>query len=373
MKICFTGDLFLGGDLKYSNSTQIVLSEHFHNADLRIANLEQAISNNPERAEKSTLYSNEGVLETAKLLNVDAVALSNNHIHDKKDQGITDTLNSLDKYGISFFGAGKNLEQAEQPYFINDKLCIIGYCEYDKAHLSKVKVAGKNSPGVNPLNYEKIKNDLAALPDKVKAILHFHWGREHVCLPDHEHIELAKKILTHDKVLLIIGMHSHRAQGIVKKNGKIAYLSLGNFLFPNFFLEPRTHISYPPNDKTDVKTTKDYHFVGKLTYKKWRTANRVSLMAVLDTQDQSIRHIPVYQHRERPVVQELSGIKKKLVLGFVQFCTLSYRLPSWLYKPIQKIYRLLKKALRYGYIFYFLLRQNGFNWTVHKTLDYLKR
>ena len=44
MKICLTGDTFLGGDLKDSKMDNIILFSEFHHADYRIINLEQAIS-----------------------------------------------------------------------------------------------------------------------------------------------------------------------------------------------------------------------------------------------------------------------------------------------------------------------------------------
>lgn len=373
MKVCFTGDLFLGGDLLQETPANIIQSEHFHNADIRIANLEQAVSESSERENKSTLYSPEEALEIANKLQIDCVALSNNHIHDKKEKGIRDTITSLNKYGIPFFGAGRNLEEASKPYWITDELCVIGYCEYGKGYLSKVKKAEKNSPGINPLKYDKIKNDLSSLPVDAKVILHLHWGREHVSLPDPEHIKLTQKLLALDKVQIIVGMHAHRIQGVITDGEKKGYLCLGNFLFPNFYLKPRTHVTYPQDVSSNICTTKDYHFVGELTYKKWRLVNRISVLLIFDTEDFSVKPIPVYQYPNEPRVKELTGSRKKMVLGAIKFYSMIYKAPLKLYTTIQYIYRVTKKVLRYGYIVFFLSYQNGLKWTYNKAIDYLRR
>jgi hypothetical protein len=374
VKVCFTGDLFLGGDIVDSSLTRYVESTAYDGADIRVANLEQPITDTPHRSEgKCTLFSGLRSLRVATGLKLDAVGLANNHIQDKGDMGIADTLQALRNAGISFFGAGVSLTEARKPYWIDDNTCIIGYCESDKPYLKKVQKASDHRPGVNPLSYDDIVSELAKLPDKTKAILHFHWGREHVALPDHDLIHLAKKLLGHEKVLCIIGMHTHRIQGIVEHNHKKAYMCLGNFLFPNFYVEPPTHIAYPEQIPDQVMTTRDYHFVGRLTYKKWRLKNRLSLMAVVDTETGTIDHVPVFQLADAPVVKELSGFRRKAVLMMVKWYSLLYRLPRPIYLVLQKADVIWTKAYRYTYAFIFLARQNGLTWAFQNAFVYLRR
>ncbi len=98
MKVCFTGDLFLGGDIVDSSLGRYVLSEVYYSSDIRVANLEQPITDTPHRSEgKCTLFSGLRSLRVATGLKLDAVGLANNHIEDKGDMGIVDTLQVVEK------------------------------------------------------------------------------------------------------------------------------------------------------------------------------------------------------------------------------------------------------------------------------------
>lgn len=357
-----------------SSLTRHIDCEDYFNASMRITNLEQAIdSTNLAIPDKCTLFSDEKALSKAKRLKINVASLANNHIQDKGLDGISKTTEALKKNNIAYFGAGENNKAAKQPFWVDHKLCILGYCEHNKHYLRKVQVATENSPGVNPLTYENIIDDLSSLPEKAKAILYLHWGREHVALPDHHIITLTKRLLAHQKVLCIIGSHAHRIQGIIDHKGKKAYLCLGNFLFPNFYVEPPTNITYPTSIPNNTKTTYGYHFVGKLTYKKWRRLNRTSLLVFYNTQTNDVSHIPVIQHPNEPFVEELSGHRKATVHRRIQVLSWIYKLPAALYVPLQKTNVLVNKAQRYSYAFFFLLRQNGVVWTLKKTFGFFNR
>ncbi len=374
MKVCFTGDLFLGGDIINSNSEQFVLSQEYYAADIRVSNLEQSFGSKKNRKDdKCTLYADPQSLSIAGLLKLDVAALSNNHIQDTGDDGIRSTIRLLKKNSISYFGAGQNIDEARAPYWIDNNTCVLGYCESGKPYLKKVQKATKNSPGVNPLSYDNILRDLNEVPDNAKAILHFHWGREHVALPEYDLIKLAKKLLAHEKVLCIIGLHAHRIQGVVKHQGKKAYMCIGNFIVPNFYIEPQTHIAYPKSFSEKVLTTKNYHFVGKLTYKKWSLKNRISLLVFVDIQKNTIHHIPMYQLPNQPMVKELIGFRKKLVFLTAKWYSLLYQLPKPAYIALQKANVLWDKVYKLTYSFIFLTRQNGLKWSVDKTNEYLRR
>ena len=247
MKIAMGGDVFLGGDLSDKSIDPKIKSEAFERSDIRIVNLEQPISINNSVADKCTLFSGPLAIDRLLSLHVNAVNLAHNHIHDKLDAGILETIQYLDKASIGHFGAGNNIQAAKEPYWIDETTCILGYCEFGRPYLKQIQVAKEDLPGVNPLMYESIIYDLNPLPPGKKAILYFHWGREHVWLPPYQDIQLAKKLLEDERVSLIIGMHCHRIQGYLEHNGKRAYMSLGNFLFSNFFIQPPTQIAYPEN------------------------------------------------------------------------------------------------------------------------------
>ena len=48
-------------------------------------------------------------------MGLDAVNLANNHILDHGKEGLISTIESCKKHNIDFFGAAKNLEEAQKP------------------------------------------------------------------------------------------------------------------------------------------------------------------------------------------------------------------------------------------------------------------
>ena len=337
MKVVFTGDLFLGGDLLEFEGRVIDVDE-FHDADLRVSNLESPLSSGKNSAKKPVLFAPESAVNTLVSLNVDIVNLANNHIQDKGNEGIEDTLNLLKDHNIDCFGSGTDLKQASKEIWLSSKICVLGYCQYDSPTLNWIQRAKEDSPGVNPLSLEKVIEDLNKIPDSTKAILYFHWGREHVWLTQGKNIELARKLFDHPKVLHIIGMHPHRVQGSLKSGDKECYFSLGNFLFPNFYMEPPNNLYYPTEIQRDrIKHyTYQYHPVYKPTYKKWDLVNRISLILEFDTESTNLRAIPVMQKKDSPQIVKLKGVKGRLVLIWIGFISCFYFLPRGIYDLVEK-------------------------------------
>lgn len=340
MKLIITGDFFGGGDLLDSSKKTGIEIEEFHLADKRIINLESPITNSRQSVNKPLLFAPNSSIERLKENRINACGIANNHIQDKGNEGINDTLNILKSNGIDVFGGGMNLTEASNPLFLDKNLYILGYCQYDSPTLNLVQRAERNKPGVNPLDHTKIESDLEDLPHDSKVILYFHWGREHVWLTQYKNIELAKKLLDHPKVLHIIGMHPHRIQGSLYKKGKSCYFSLGNFLFPNFYIKPKHELFYPDQEeKSNIKHyTYQYHNVYKSTYKKWKLVNRISLVLQFDTKDLSLKPIPVFQKRNEPVVIKLVGFKSNLVLLYISFLSRFYHLPKSIYIRLEQFH-----------------------------------
>ncbi|MDA8976936.1 CapA family protein [Akkermansiaceae bacterium] len=361
MKICFTGDVFLGGDLLEKESEELVLSDFFNNADVRIINLEQPISENTYFENKGNLFTGPSVLHKLEDLNVDVANLANNHIHDKGVLGIKETVSHLSSIGIESFGAGENLSRSGKEKFLTEEIAVLGYCDYDKRDLSKVEVASASKAGVNPLRLSKIESDLNRLPKNTKAILYFHWGIEHVWLPRREEIDLAKKLLENDRVITIIGMHSHRIQGMITHSSKKAYMCLGNFIFPNFYISPPAQLSYPNmvEKKGVTCETRLYHKVYKLTYKKWPWINRVSLLINFCTESYTIKHTFVVQDDNSSKVRELSGLGLYFFKIWFFFLSITYTFPRIIYSTLSISHQIQSFLFSQVRVQLFYLRQLG--------------
>lgn len=354
MKIIFSGDVFLGGDLNHKTFENLINVKEFHEADLRIVNFESPIGNSQDSlVDKSTLYVSDYAIEQLNNLNINVIGLANNHIQDLGNDGILNTIELLENKGFNIFGAGKNINDLKNPFWINDKYALFGYCDFEKKYLKDVQIAGLNNAGVAPLRIEKIFHDLNSLKKGQKAILFFHWGQEHVSLPHHKDVVIAKKILKDDRVLGIIGMHAHRVQGRINVNEKKAWMSLGNFLFPNFYVKPPVQICYPKNIPKNTPVIKQYHKVLSLTYKKWKRVNRVSILIQLEIYDNKLvwKEIPVIQNDDCPKINKLKGLN--LLFFHIKFKFFNFLMVLPFYNIISKLNAMLRVFIwRLGIIIY---------------------
>ena len=175
-----------------------------------------------------------GKPEYAKCLQgiFDIVNLANNHMLDYREQGMFDTMETLDSLGIKHTGAGKNIEEARKPVIITKKDISVGFLGYCLIN-PKYFYATEQKPGTSgSFNLElNLSEDIPRLKEKSDIVaVSFHWGIEGSHYPNN-----TQKYLAHLSVDLgadlILGHHPHVLQGIEEyKNSLIAY-SLGNFIF----------------------------------------------------------------------------------------------------------------------------------------------
>ncbi len=117
--IIFTGDLFLGGDLLNKSCKDVIQIKKFYEADKRVVNLEQPISDNKQVEDKCTLFTGSEAIVQLKEMKIDAVNLAHNHIQDKGIEGICETIEHLKRRNIRFFGAGCNITASKKALFYN--------------------------------------------------------------------------------------------------------------------------------------------------------------------------------------------------------------------------------------------------------------
>lgn len=246
VNISFAGDLCLSEDWytlnKYDESSQNLenciskeLIDITNSADIFCLNNEFTFSENgaPLEGKYYTFRARPERAEILKTLGVDTVSLSNNHIFDFGEQAFYDTLNTLDNNDITYFGAGKNLQEACKPVYItiNDiKIGFVGASRAEKLRLTPG--ATDNSPGIL-LAYDYSKY-LEVIKEAKKncdyLIAYIHWGTEDShSVTDYQH-KMGYAFIDAGADA-IIGGHPHVLQGIeYYKNRPIVY-SLGDFWF----------------------------------------------------------------------------------------------------------------------------------------------
>ena len=218
------------GRYDYSASFEYV-APYFREADLAIVNLETTLSYDGPYTGYPAFCSPTAVAEALRDMEVDLVALANNHCCDKGGRGIDATCGILDSYGIARTGVYTDS--------VDYKLNRVGYLKRNGVRFAVVNYTydtnGVPTPKnriVNLIDTVAIARDLATIDrervDCVVALMH--WGYEYHNYPNREQRRVAD-FLQRNGVDLIIGSHPHVVQPAERSaDGRITLYSLGNFV-----------------------------------------------------------------------------------------------------------------------------------------------
>jgi poly-gamma-glutamate synthesis protein (capsule biosynthesis protein) len=185
----------------------------FEADDLTIVNLETTLTTATKKADKKFRFkADPSYVEILKQGNIEAVSIANNHTLDYLEKGYEDTLETLEKAGIGYFGyEHKYITQVR-----DIKIGVLGYyC---------MKITDKQK--------DDIKNAIDELKsqDTDLVIIMFHWGIERDYWPNSTQKELAYYSIDNGADL-VLGAHPHVIQGIEEYKGKQIVYSLANFCF----------------------------------------------------------------------------------------------------------------------------------------------
>ncbi len=208
-------------------------------SDFMIANSEFTVSNRGTKTpgkyytfrakpERLAIYGDMGV---------DLVTLANNHVYDFGPLAFNDMLDSFKAIKMPYVGAGKNLDEAKEPYYLT---LPNGY-RVAFVNATRAEKWGIDTPGAtattggvllcyNPAEFIDTIKTARANSDYVVAIIH--WGTE----GSHQ-LEQVQKTTAKDYLNagadIIVGGHAHALQGIDYNNGKPIVYNLGDFIFNN--------------------------------------------------------------------------------------------------------------------------------------------
>ncbi|HHV29900.1 CapA family protein [Acetivibrio mesophilus] len=255
IKIVAVGDILLGRGvgmrLKSGNKDYIYpfleVKDILKKGDVVFCNLEESITDSTHSLTgikdggKYVLKNDVEAIEGLKFAGFNLMNLANNHILDYYERGLFDTMEILDKNGIKYAGAGKNIEEAKKPAIMEVKGMKVGMLAYTdmaevvyKGNPNYKFAAGQDKPGVapRPLKFDdSIKKDIEQVRDEVDIlIVSLHWGVEESFEVLPEQREFAYSLLDNG-VDVILGHHPHQFQGIEIYNGKPIIYSMGNFIF----------------------------------------------------------------------------------------------------------------------------------------------
>lgn len=210
-------------------------------ADARIINLETSIT-------KSNNYINKGInyrmhpdnLPCLTVASIDCCALANNHVLDWGQEGLSETIETLEQAGIEYAGAGRNLADAEAPGIVpitgKGRVLVFSY-GLSSSGISHDWKATKNRSGINLLtdlstdtilHVGEVIEQFKQAGDLVVASIHWggNWGYE---IPEVQ-IELAHSLIDMAGADIIHGHSSHHLKGLEVYQGKPIIYGCGDFL-----------------------------------------------------------------------------------------------------------------------------------------------
>lgn len=247
VSMIFAGDIAF--DDRYANMVRLrerggiseciapSIVERMNRADICMINNEFPYSDRgtPTLNKKFTFRAKPETVEYLKVLGTDIVGLANNHAYDYGEEALLDTFDTLTKAGIPYVGAGRNIDEAAAPYYIEVKGVKIGFAcatQIERSLPPDTKEATAASPGVlrtlDPTRFNETIKEADENSDFV--VVFVHWGSENVNDVEEAQRELARGY-AEAGADLIIGAHPHVLQGFEYVEGVPVMYSLGNFWF----------------------------------------------------------------------------------------------------------------------------------------------
>lgn len=237
MKIVIAGDLFpqkCNMDLFVQGNTNALFGkkmlEFFHAADLRLCNLEGALTDSIRGIDKSgpCISAVPESVRGISALGIDCASIANNHIMDYGVEGYRSTLEALDRYEIKSVGCGENAELARTPILFEAaglRIGVYSCAEYE------FTIAGEKRPGANAFDALYVLDDIAALKQiSDYVIILYHGGKEFYRYPA-PYVQKRCRRMIEKGADIVLCQHSHCIGCHEKwKTGEILY-GQGNFIF----------------------------------------------------------------------------------------------------------------------------------------------
>jgi poly-gamma-glutamate capsule biosynthesis protein CapA/YwtB (metallophosphatase superfamily) len=208
-----------------------------HSADLRIINLECAITEHRRpwsRTPKVFHFRADPLaIEVLRAARVDACSLANNHTLDLEEQGLLDTLAHLEDAGIRYAGAGHNVEEAARPVLLEEGVALAAFTDNEPPF-----AAGPDKPGTNYLPVSLEPDALRRVEEAVGAareagartiVFSNHWGPNMVERPRGLFRRFARAVVDRGADVYY-GHSAHVFQGVEIYKGKPILYDTGDFL-----------------------------------------------------------------------------------------------------------------------------------------------
>ena len=223
--------------------------------DLTVGNLECPIAVEADTIDSRYPYKvPPWTLEGLRWAGFDAVNLANNHIHDTGREGMLETFHNLREAGMPFFGAGRNLREAETPLVLTAGGVRVALCGFVAPETRVHEYRNLRGHSVLPRRYARAvrrrmlaerrapgaaaafdEEDVVRVVRRARrradfVILFMHWGvRYH--RPPTAFQQCVARAAVDAGADLVVGSHAHFWQPLELYEGTPVVYGLGNFAF----------------------------------------------------------------------------------------------------------------------------------------------
>ena len=252
------GQRYIWGDL---------LNELKNGPNCLIINLETTLTTHEEPNRKKSIHhrAHPKNCNTLKIAGVNIATVANNHILDWNEEGLKETLSSLDHAGILYAGAGRNREEALNPTIVTVKVSTreplkvkqetqdvrvkVSAYGFVSADIPIDWAAGDSKYGINIIEnptITKARSIAKLMEDKLTLtggiletsrgqqqrtikVVSLHWGPTWDWNIPEQQQTFAHTLIDHG-VDVVVGHSSHHIKGIEVYKGKLIAYGLGDFI-----------------------------------------------------------------------------------------------------------------------------------------------
>lgn len=209
--------------------------------DFKIINLETSITDHEEPwPGKGINYRmHPGNIKVLTTAGIDFCSLANNHILDWEQEGLLETLKTLKEAGITFAGAGRDLEEARAPALLetgSGRVLVFAYGMITSG-VQQEWAATPGRPGVNLLpslddeSVDMIREQVQSVrrPGDI-VVFTVHWGGNWGYDIPVRQRDFAYRLIDRAGVDIVHGHSSHHPRGIEVYHDKLIIYGAGDFI-----------------------------------------------------------------------------------------------------------------------------------------------
>ncbi len=140
------------------------LADLIRSADVRFTNLEGTLHDylgHPQAASGGTyVVGSPRIIDDLKALGFNLYAAANNHMVDWGEDGLTGTMETLDRAGVVYAGIGRHLAEARSPRYLDldiGRVALLAVTSTFPPHAlaGETRPDCQGRPGVNPLRFDE--------------------------------------------------------------------------------------------------------------------------------------------------------------------------------------------------------------------------